>query len=195
MSEAGSPASEAPTPAWGHTTGVLAMQRAISPAQRTEALERSLIVERPSRYCWAYDERRAELLTDCFTEDAVWEGTVAGLQRVGPLSGRERILEWLTEFWPHQRHQPRHVLLNTVIEEHNENEARTLSYLLLSTARRGQVKLSTTGFYRLSLARVGDDWQITHMFAGFDAPFWPGKLEGLGERGRERHGLFDGPAS
>jgi len=182
---------EAPIPAWGHLTGALAMRRAIPPAERSPALERSLIAERPSRYCWAYDERRADLLTDCFTEDAVWEGTVAGVQRVGPLSGREKILAWLTEFWPHQHHQPRHVLLNTVIEERSETHARTLSYLLLTTARRGQVKISTTGFYRLSLARVGEDWRIAQMFAGFDAPFWPGKLERLDERGRERHGLFE----
>jgi hypothetical protein len=181
-----------PTPAWGHTTGALAMRRPVIPRERSPAIERCLIAERPSRYCWGYDERRADLLGECFAEDAVWEGTIAGSQRVGPLTGRERILEWLTEFWPHQRHQPRHVLLNTIIEEQSEDQARTLSYLLLTTARRGQVAISTTGFYRLSLARLEGTWQIVHLFAGFDAPFWPGKLERLGERGRARHGLFDG---
>jgi hypothetical protein len=181
-----------PAPAWGHATGALAMRPPATAQERSLAIDRGLIVERPSRYCWAYDERRADLLAECFAEDAVWEGTVAGTQQVGPLKGRERILEWLTEFWPNQRHQPRHVLLNTVIEEQSETEARTLSYLLLSTARRARVTLSTTGFYRLSLARLGGEWQIVHMFAGFDAPFWPGKLEQLGERGRALHGLFYG---
>lgn len=180
-----------PTPAWGHAVGALAMRRPIVPQERSPAIERCLITERPSRYCWGYDERRADLLGECFTQEAVWEGTVAGAQRVGPLTGREKIIDWLTEFWPHQHHQPRHVLLNTVIEEQSENYARTLSYLLLTTARRGEVALSTTGFYRLELARVGGSWQIVHLFAGFDAPFWPGKLERLGERGRARHGIFD----
>jgi hypothetical protein len=162
-----------------------------APRERSEAIERMLIAERASRYCWAYDERRSELIESCFSEDAVWEGIVAGGQRVGPLRTRAGIVSWLSGFWPHQHHQPRHVLLSTVIEEHTATSATTLSYLLLTTARHGRVEISTTGFYRLSLVRHGEQWQIAHMFAGFDAPFWPGRLERLGERGRRRHGLFE----
>jgi hypothetical protein len=162
-----------------------------APSERSQAIERMLIAERASRYCWAYDERRTELIESCFSEDAVWEGIVAGAQRVGPLRTRAGIVSWLAGFWAHQHHQPRHVLLGTVIEEHTGASASTLSYLLLTTASRGRVEISTTGFYRLSLVRSGEQWEITHMFAGFDAPFWPGRLERLSERGRRRHGLFE----
>ena len=180
-----------PAPAWAHATGALAMRVPPAPRQRSAEIDRSLILEQPSRYCWAYDERRVELLEACFSEDAVWEGTVAGVKRVGPLSGRDQILRWLTEFWPHQHHQPRHMLLNTVVEAQEADAARTLSYMLLTTARRGRVRISTTGFYRLSLVLVDGRWRIAHMFAGFDAPFWPVNLERLGEHGRRRHGLFE----
>jgi hypothetical protein len=180
-------------PAWAHAAGVLAMGLPEAPRERSHELERALIAERASRYCWAYDERRSELIESCFSEDAVWEGVVAGGRRVGPLRTRAAIVSWLTGFWAHQHHQPRHVLLNTVIEQQTETRARTLSYLLLTTASRGRAAISTTGFYRLSLTRAAGGWQISHMFAGFDAPFWPGKLEQLSERGRQRHGLFDTP--
>ena len=35
-------------------------------------------------------------------------------------------------------------------------------------------------------------WRIGRLLGGFDAPFWPGKVEDLGERGRRRHGLLGG---
>jgi len=109
-------------------------------------------------------------------------------------AGRSAIVDWLTEFWPHQHHQPRHVLLNTVLERSSAQEASTLSYLLLTTASSGRVSVATTGFYRLALVREGGGWQIAQMFAGFDAPFWPGKLDRLSEQGRRRHGLFEDAA-
>jgi SnoaL-like domain len=192
-------APELPVPAWGHGRGVLDLQiqsafesafASTSPPRPPE-LERALLEERPARYCWGYDERRLDVLEDCFTEDAVWLGTVAGGDAVGPLQGREAIVRWLTEFWPHQHHQARHVLMNTVIESVDAQTASTLSYLLLASARRGRAKIETTGFYRMSLVSTAGDWKIARLFAGFDAPFWPGRRKDLSERGRRRHGLFD----
>lgn len=179
-----------PLPAWGHATGALAMGRPVTPAVRSASLDRLLIKECGARYCWAYDERRADLLEACFSADAVWEGTVGDEHRVGPFNGREEICGWLTRFWPHQHRQPRHILLDTIVDEQTARVATALSYLLLITAQHGEVSISTTGFYRLSLRREdGEGWRIAHLFAGFDAPFWPGKLEQLSARGRVRHGL------
>jgi hypothetical protein len=178
-----------PSPAWAHACGALEMRPPVRPEERSVAVERSLIVERMHRYCWGYDERRVDLLGDCFTDDAVWEGNVAGRTPVGPISGREGILDWLTGFWPHQHDQRRHMLVNSLIEEQSETDAVVLCYLLLTSAREEQVKLETIGFYRVRLSREGDAWRIAHLFAGFDAPFWPGRLESLSQRGRVRHGL------
>jgi hypothetical protein len=146
-----------------------------------------------ARYCWAYDERRSDLLEDCFTEDAVWEGIVAATQTVGPLCGRDRIVAWLTGFWPHQRDQRRHMLNNFVVESSSATEGEIYAYLFLSSARGGSVTLETTGFYRANLVAYDGRWRIRRLFAGFDAPFWPGKLENLSEPARRRHGLLGGP--
>jgi hypothetical protein len=152
--------------------------------------ETARIAERVSRYCWAYDERRADLLEECFAEDAVWEGSVAASQAVGPIEGRDRILKWLTGFWPHQHDQRRHMLMNPLVERVSDDAAQLLAYLLLVSARDESVCLETTGFYRVALVRQDGDWRIRSLFGGFDAPFWPGKLESLSERGRLRHGLY-----
>jgi hypothetical protein len=143
-----------------------------------------------ARYCWAYDERRRDLLEGCFIEDAAWEGSVGGSQAVGPIRGRDSILEWLAGFWPHQHDQRRHMLMNPLVERRSEGEAEVHAYLLLVSARDQSVSLETTGFYRVSVVREDGRWRIRHLFAGFDAPFWPGRLEQLSARGRRRHGLL-----
>jgi hypothetical protein len=180
---------QSPSPAWAHAIGALDMHAPIRPQEQSAALERSLVVERIARYCWAYDERRADLLGDCFTDDAVWEGNVAGTNQVGPMRGRQAIVKWLTEFWPHQHDQRRHMVLNTVIEEQGATEALLLCYLLLLSAKAERASIESIGFYRLSLANESGEWRISHLFGGFDVPFWPGRLEDLSRRGRTRHGL------
>jgi SnoaL-like domain len=184
------PSSEA-GPAWAHECGAAALSSGPPSAEGSDTPATSL-AEPLSRYCWAYDERRREMLADCFTADGVWEGIVAGGQTVGPFRGRERIVEWLAGFWPHQRDQRRHVLNNFLVDSRSGSEAEIYAYLQLYSARDGKVKLETTGFYRAELLADEGSWRIRRLFAGFDAPFWPGRAENLSERARRRHGLLDG---
>lgn len=174
---------EFPIPGWGHGSGYLAMRVPSHPEERSIAIERSLIVERVSRYGWSFDERQEELLSDCFTEDGVWEGTIAGGDDLGPFVGRDAIVEFMTDFWRTQRDQRRHMIVNTIIEEQSETTAVAQAYQILFAARGGQVALETTGFYRFDLRRSEEGWKISHLFSGYDAPFVPGKLDYLDEGG------------
>jgi hypothetical protein len=153
------------------------------PAERSEPVDRWLIGERISRYGWAFDERRADLIADNFTADAVWEGTIRDEEQLGPIEGREAVVAWLTEFWPRQHDQRRHAIVNTVIEELSETEALAHAYQLLFAARLGEVALETTGFYRFHLRFEDGGWRIAHLFSGYDASFVPGKLDHLGGEG------------
>ncbi len=175
-------------PGWAHRCGEIALGGGASSADPAPSQR---AIERVTRYCWAYDERRADILADCFSEDAVWVGTVLGEIAIGPYQSRQAIVDWLTQFWPHQHDQRRHMVLNHLVERISPNEAETLSYLLLTSSDGASVKIECTGFYRCELRMAGDDWQITSMSAGFDAPFWPGALEELSEHGRKRHGILD----
>lgn len=178
-------------PAWAHYTGVLNLSEAVAPASDEDVAARQLITERIARYCWCYDERRADLLGDCFTRDATWEGTVLGEIPIGPFTGREKIMAWLSEFWPHQKDQRRHMILNTIVQEQSADTASTLSYLLLMASTGEVMSMESMGFYRVNYRVEDGHWRIAHLFAGFDKPFWPGKLEKLSERGRTRHGIAE----
>ncbi len=191
MTEADEP--EWRLPGWAHNSGALAMGTGVAQADPDAA---RLVIERVARYCWAYDERRADLLADCFTQDGIWEGNVLGKVPVGPFAGRERTIKWLTEFWPHQHDQRRHMLLNNLVESLSNESAVTLSYLLLMSSDGMAPKVECTGFYRCELRREGQVWRIARMTACFDAPFWPGQLDSMSERGKRRHGVLgDDPAS
>lgn len=182
-------AAAPPLPAWAHRVGVLELAESTPPPDAAQAAERMLVIERLHRYCLGYDERRTDRLANCFTADGIWEGSVTGRVPIGPFRGRDAIVSWLTEFWPHQRDQRRHMVLNTVVEAQTVSAARTLSYLLLLSSNGEQARFETMGFYRLTLRREPDAWRIAHFFAGFDAPFWPGKLRELSDAGKRRHGV------
>ena len=175
---------------WAHSAGILDLGPGTHPSDGSDVMNRSSFCERIARYCWAYDERRIDQLGDCFTEDAIWEGDVLGHVPIGPFNGREAIVQWLSEFWPHQKDQRRHMLLNTIVEEQTGETAVTLSYLLLMSSTGEIMSMESMGFYRTAYRRQGADWLISRLTAGFDKPFWPGKLKAMSSRGRVRHGVL-----
>ena len=179
--------------AWAHRVGMLDLGSPVPASERCEASDRSAICERISRYCWAYDERRIEHLGDCFTDDAIWEGNVLGQVKIGPFEGRKAIVDWLSKFWPHQKDQRRHMILNTIVETKNDETAATSSYLLLMASKGDSISMESMGFYRVIYRRDGPAWRIARLTAGFDKPFWPGQLETMSEKGRVRHGVFERP--
>lgn len=172
---------EHPVPGWGHLRGLLTMRPARERRIGADAIDRFLIAERISRYAWGFDERRPDLLADCFTEGGVWEGSVRGEEALGPIRGRAEIVDWLGEYWPRQHDQRRHAIVDTVIEQLDGEGAVAHAYQLLLAARLGEVAVETTGFYRFELRFEGGAWRISRLFSGYDAPFVPGKLDRLGE--------------
>ena len=95
------------------------------------AIDRLLIAERIHRYGWCFDERNPELLGDCFTADGVWEGRIMGEVSVGPFEGRSAIVQWLSDFWPQQFDQRRHVFTNVTVDDLTATTATAHAYLLL----------------------------------------------------------------
>ena len=178
-----------PMPAWAHAAGILNLGAPVHLTGECDVMDRVLFCERIARYCWAYDERRIDRLGECFTDDAIWEGNVLGKVPIGPFQGREKILNWLSEFWPHQKDQRRHMLLNTIVEKQAGDTAISLSYLLLLSSTGDALTIESMGFYRTAYRKENDHWYISRLTAGFDKPFWPGSLKMMSAKGRSRHGV------
>lgn len=160
-----------PAPSWGKDLGILNVGAPVA-GDAVGATDRALILETMNRYGWAYDERDATALAGCFTEDIVFEGSVAGTIPVGPYNGRDALMEWLLAFWEVQTDQRRHNVVNLVVNDLTADTAVALSYLLLTAAENGQMRAVTTGFYKTDMVKEQDGvWRIRRFYAGFDAPY------------------------
>jgi hypothetical protein len=166
-----------PVPGWASATGTLSLGGG-APMSAATAHDRLALAERMARYCWAFDEQRRDLLAQCFSPDAVWQGDVMGEVQIGPFTGDE-IVDWLGEFWNHQRFQRRHLILNFVVDELADMTATASCYLVLAGSKNASTRFEATGFYRISCVRSEGEWLIAHLVAGFDAPFWRGEASGL----------------
>jgi hypothetical protein len=81
------------------------------------------------------------------------------------------------------------MLLNTLVQSQSSATAETLSYLILMSSKGERPSIETIGFYRTEQVKVGKQWLIRRLTAGFDAPFWPGDIEKMSSHGRARHGV------
>jgi hypothetical protein len=161
----------APAPGWGAAQGFISFDATYTSAFEQSDLARYLINERISRYGWAFDERRAELLAECFTEDAEWSGSIGGVDTVEPVRGRSEIVAWLSEFWPRQLDQRRHHMMSVSVSATSAEKATAISSLLLTSASQGSLSLVLTSFYTFELVCSKGAWRIKKLFEGCDVPF------------------------
>jgi hypothetical protein len=163
---------QSPIPSWGRSQAFLSLPDNAVALTEAHLTDRVAILDALARYSWAYDERQIAALAYGFTHDAVWEGSVAGEFQIEALRGREAISSWLQEHMANQTDQRRHNMTNHTFVTQTARSAEVISYLLLTSASGGEVKVVTTGFYRTTLDKdEAGQWFISHMFAGFDTPF------------------------
>jgi ketosteroid isomerase-like protein len=111
-------------------------------------------------YAWAVDECDAEVLADCFTEDAVIDTTVADGTAVPRLVGREGIVEFIRAGRERQQDRRRHLVTNPRVLEEGDGRAIVHSYLLIAATVDGQLRINCTGTYRTEFVLDGGRWRI-----------------------------------
>lgn len=180
-----------PAPAWAHRSGLVHLTA--KPVSLAPEDYQSL-ADRLHRYAWGFDERRPEILEDCFTADATWQANVMGETSVGPFAGREQILDWLTRYWDHQRDQRRHVFTNFAVSSSSVATATAVAYLLLLGSYRAATRLESTGVYQAEYRREGAGWRIASLTAGFDSPYWSGEVSQMSEETKALFGIRENHA-
>jgi hypothetical protein len=135
-----------------------------------ERLERAAakveIAELQSRYEWAVDEGRIELLKPLFDEDACLTLAPAGVD----CRGRSAILAWFRQYcteWGWQNR--RHYLTNMQVLP-DADRARFRAYFLLTFEAHGRSRIAW-GNYDDRLERRGDVWVITEKHITGAGPF------------------------
>jgi hypothetical protein len=150
---------------------VLDLQR--TPAPEPEHVRvRVVLADRMARYAWAFDERRPELLADCFTADATWQANIRNETIVGPFVGRGAIVAYMSSFWDDQLDQRRHMIMNPMVTDQQVDAATIYTYHLLISSTDAAIVPITCGFYEARMTRSIDGiWRISSLLAGYDLPF------------------------
>jgi ketosteroid isomerase-like protein len=151
-------------PGWGSTylAAVRPGEVALDPAQQF-AVHQAL-----ARYAFALDQQDAEALAAVLTEDATWAFLIAGESELGPVVGREAILEFARGAWGAETDQRRHNLVNVVFRSADAGTALVHAYLMLTSNAGGNSSVIATGFYTFRLEHAGGEWRLAELFLGTD---------------------------
>lgn len=122
--------------------------------------DRILITELLARSAYTLDQREVDELRDTFTQDVSFVVDVAGMDGEMRFEGRDALMGFITDTMAEQTDQRRHVVTNTFITEAGEDAAKVVSDLTITSVENGAARLATTGMYRDTVRRVGDQWRI-----------------------------------
>jgi len=120
------------------------------------------------RYAFALDQQDLEALGAVLTEDATWAFKIAGGSDLGPVVGREAILEFVRAAMDAETDQRRHNLVNVVFHSADADTALLHAYLMLTSNAGGNSSVVATGFYTFRLEHAGGEWRIAELFLGTD---------------------------
>ncbi|AKE91911.1 MULTISPECIES: nuclear transport factor 2 family protein [Rhodococcus] len=124
-----------------------------------------------ARYALAYDDGDMDGVERVFGETAVFTMKIGDGDLIGPLNGREEIMGLFRGAHESQTDQRRHITTNLLIDEIDEKNVRTVSYLLITSAENGALKVLSTGKYEDEWTRSGGDWVLTKRHIALDLPY------------------------
>ena len=121
-----------------------------------------------ARYAFALDQHDLQALGGVLTEDATWAIRIADDSELGPVVGREAILQFVQAAIDAQTDQQRHHLVNVTLHSADTDKALVHAYLMLTSNAGGDSGVIATGFYTFGLERSQGHWRIAKLFLGTD---------------------------
>ncbi|MEH7276710.1 nuclear transport factor 2 family protein [Neobacillus vireti] len=122
--------------------------------------DKMAIQELLGRAAYGYDERKLDLLTQCFTEDAVMTVRIEGRDPIRPFEGHQAIMKLMTRSMEKQTDRRLHDISNIFFETEGEESATVVSSLTLQGVENGNIRLISNGYYRDEVVKVGDRWKV-----------------------------------
>ena len=133
--------------------------------------DRSAIDQLFADYGWPMDSREFSVLGDTFTEDAEFTIVITGGETIGPISGRDAIVEFCSSTVGEQTDQRRHVITNVRIGPQTDTSAEVTAILTLIVVADGALEVKSSGLYRTQAVLDGDAWRFASMHLTLDLPF------------------------
>jgi uncharacterized protein (TIGR02246 family) len=133
--------------------------------------DRNAVSELFATYGWASDTRDPDLVGQVLADDPTFGITIAGERTVGPLHGRDEIVQFFADVFQTQSDQRRHVITNFRYLDETDDTAHVRAYLSLLITDGGVLTAKCTGVYDTHVVRVGDAWRFASIDLALDSAF------------------------
>jgi hypothetical protein len=120
------------------------------------------------RYAFALDQHDLAALGQLLTGSATWTFSIAGQTILGPVNGRDAILDFVRGSLAEQADQRRHNLFNISVSAAATSTADAQAYLVLTSSADDAPSITATGFIMFKLEKSESCWRIAELFLGFD---------------------------
>jgi hypothetical protein len=124
-----------------------------------------------SRAAYSFDERKLDVLEQCFTANASMLVNITGSGEVGPFEGREAIMQLMSDTLATQTDVRRHIISNFFFEVEGNEAATVVSSVVVSSVKHGEINVVISGIYRDDVIKSDDGWRISHRHLDLDIPF------------------------
>jgi 3-phenylpropionate/cinnamic acid dioxygenase small subunit len=132
-----------------------------------KATEKLAIHELLGRAAFGLDQRKPDVIEQCFAAAATFTLTVAGNNKA-VLEGRDAIMQLMTDTMAAHTEQRRHVISNMFFESAEKTSARVVSSLVVFSINMGEIKPITSGIYQDIVVRENGDWKISKRHLDLD---------------------------
>ena len=134
--------------------------------------DRNAIEQLFADYGWPMDTQEWPVLESVFADDAQFTITIPGMDAIGPINGRDAIVEFCSSTVGDQTDQRRHVISNVRITNETDTTADVYAILTLVVVADGALAVQSSGMYRTQVAVQTDGkWRFTSMVIELDLPF------------------------
>jgi hypothetical protein len=166
MPETSAPVSQS---GWAHRAGLIDLGSASPDVPGILAAEdRAAIHELFARYAIAYDERRMDILRDCFTEDGVYQVQM-GTRVLARFEGADQAVAGMGSVMQEQGPaQRRHLMTNVVLRPVGDEDVSAVAYAAVIVMTDGGPTLGAAAVYGATVARIGGVWKFRHVALGMD---------------------------
>jgi len=125
-----------------------------------------------AEYTWPLDTKEWDGFDELFTDDISVTVSIAGVQVMGPLQGKDAVLDALAGAAKEQTDVRRHVISNLRLKPINDEEVDATAILTLLVVDEGKLELKSSGLYLTRIVRGDDEkWRFREMQIALDVAF------------------------
>jgi len=130
--------------------------------------DRAAIHELFARYAIAYDERRMDILRDCFTDDGVYQVQM-GTRVLARFEGADQAVAGMASVMQEQGPaQRRHLMTNVVLRTVTDGDVSAVAYAAVIVMSDDGPTLGAAAVYGATVARSNGVWKFRYVALGMD---------------------------